>query len=202
MEEAGGQSYYSRFACHPTCPGGASGVTIGIGYDLGQVSAAGFQADWGDLLDPAVMARLSKAIGIHGSTPEGGAQCKAMVAEFADILVPWDKAVTVFQQKSLPTYLNRTLATFPGLAALDGQCVGAMVSLVYNRGTSLDGDSRTEMKTIHDLIAAGTPAGVPDQFRSMKRLWPSVIGIQKRRDAEADMFQAGLDAMARTAAVA
>lgn len=195
-EEVGGQSYYTKFACHPSWPGGSSGVTIGVGYDLGQTNAQGFQAIWGDKLDAGSAGRLATALGVHAATPEGAQQCKTLVDQLHDIVIPWDMAMDVFTNRILPGYISRTLAAFPGVEKLDGLCLGAMVSLVYNRGTSLVGDSRTEMKTIHDLIAAGTPDGVPDQFRAMKRLWPTVAGLQKRRDAEADMFQQGLDNMA------
>ena len=33
-------------------PGGESGVTIGIGYDLGQASRSKISADWSSLVDP------------------------------------------------------------------------------------------------------------------------------------------------------
>lgn len=202
MEETGGPAYYAKVASRPVWPGGQSGVTIGVGYDLGQTTAAAFQTVWQAALGADTVTRLTAAIGIKGSGTDGAAQCKALVAQFADITIPYATALSVFGDSILPGFEARTLAAFPGLEKLDGQCIGAMVSLVYNRGTSLTGDSRTEMKTIHDLIAAGTPQGVPDQFRAMKRLWPTVPGLQKRRDAEADMFQQGLDAMAAAAGVA
>lgn len=199
-EETGGQAYYTKFACRPTWPGGASGVTIGVGYDLGQTTAQAFEAAWTGQIDSAAIERLASAIGAHGSTPDGEAKCKSLVTEFADLTISWAAANAVFSQHVLPTYIDRTLAAFPGLENLDGLCIGAMVSLVYNRGTSLVGSSRTEMQAIHDMIAAGKPDGVPDQFRAMKRLWPTVAGLQKRRDAEAAMFQQGLDNMAHAAA--
>lgn len=34
----------------PCCPPGDSGVTIGIGYDLGQKSESNFTKTWGSLL--------------------------------------------------------------------------------------------------------------------------------------------------------
>ena len=55
-EEVGGRGFYDAQCIRPTWPGGASGVTIGVGYDLGY--QAGFAADWSDLLTPAQIARL------------------------------------------------------------------------------------------------------------------------------------------------
>jgi peptidoglycan hydrolase-like protein with peptidoglycan-binding domain len=46
-EEVGSRGFYDAQCARPTWPGGASGVTIGVGYDLGY--QAGFAADWSDL---------------------------------------------------------------------------------------------------------------------------------------------------------
>lgn len=196
QQETGGEGYYAKVACHPVWPGGASGVTIGVGYDLGQNHSAQFQADWGGTLDAATLARLAAVCGLSGPAAE------AEIAGLKDIVIPFATATQVFQASTLPKYEATTLNAFPGLSSLHPLCVGAMVSLVYNRGPGLVGDSRTEMKAIHDLIQAGTPQGVPDQFRAMKRLWPNAPGLCARRDAEATMFQNGLDAMAAAGAVA
>src|SRR5262249_9984062 len=53
-EEVGGREFYDTHAVHPEWPGGDSGVTIGVGYDLG--FQTDFEADWKDLLSPADMA--------------------------------------------------------------------------------------------------------------------------------------------------
>lgn len=83
-------------------------------------------------------------------------------------------------------------ASFPGCETLPPLCFGALVSLVYNRGASVKGDRRVEMAAIRDLIRAGTLAEVPDQFRKMKRLWPTVEGLRDRREKEACLWEGGL----------
>jgi hypothetical protein len=35
-------------------------------------------------------------------------------------------------------------------------------------------------------------ASIPGEFRSMKRLWPTVPGLRKRREREARLFERGL----------
>jgi hypothetical protein len=35
-------------------------------------------------------------------------------------------------------------------------------------------------------------ASIPGEFRSMKRLWPTVPGLQKRREREGRLFERGL----------
>ena len=45
-EVGGGSAYYNKALKNPCYPGGASGVTIGIGYDLGYNTKAQFTNDW------------------------------------------------------------------------------------------------------------------------------------------------------------
>jgi hypothetical protein len=195
-EETGGWAYYDARARSPVWPGGASGVTIGVGYDLGQQTAQGFRRDWQASLTAEVIAALLPTIGLKGGSDAANAALRDWVQRLSGVKIGWDAAHQVFKDRSLPVYEARTLRAFTGLAALNGLCIGAMVSLVYNRGTSFNGPSRVEMAMIRDKIAAGDAAAVPDRIRAMKRLWPTVPGLLKRRDAEAKMFQDGLDAMA------
>ena len=43
--ETGGAAQYGRWP-HPEWPGGASGVTVGVGYDCGYASTAVVASDW------------------------------------------------------------------------------------------------------------------------------------------------------------
>ena len=92
-----------------------------------------------------------------------------------------------------------------GFAAVDVQ--GALVSLVYNRGTRMADspgtDDRREMRAIRDLVAEGLVVGIPEQLRSMQRLWigKGLDGLIRRREAEAQLVDsaiaAGLRALGR-----
>jgi hypothetical protein len=59
-------------------------------------------------------------------------------------------------------------------------------------------ERRREMHQIWRLMSEGTPAtfaAIPEQFRSMKRLWlndPDARGLLERRELEAKLFEAGL----------
>ncbi len=46
MEEIGSRRSYDQTYRRPSWPGGESGITIGIGYDLRFASLAAFQTDW------------------------------------------------------------------------------------------------------------------------------------------------------------
>jgi GH24 family phage-related lysozyme (muramidase) len=56
-------------------------------------------------------------------------------------------------------------------------------------------DSRKEMRWIRYNISINEEDQVPSDIRSMKRLWSytKLKGLHLRRDAEAKLFQKGLD---------
>jgi hypothetical protein len=188
-EEVGGRGFYDAQCARPTWPGGASGVTIGVGYDLGYQS--GFAADWSDLLTPTQMADLRPWLGRKGEVAKPGP------AQLTTITIPWHAAWTAFIRRTLPQEIAATRATFTGPAALPPLCFGVLVSLVYNRGTGMSDTaghpgSRKEMRDIRDAIAAGRMTDVPAALRAMKRLWPESQGLRDRREREAKLFEEGL----------
>jgi GH24 family phage-related lysozyme (muramidase) len=86
----------------------------------------------------------------------------------------------------------RTLRIWPHMVDLPGDCAAALVSLCFNRGTSLSGDRRKEMVEIQLLLGGGKLDRIPEQIRAMQRLWPDTAGLRRRRREEADLFQSGL----------
>jgi GH24 family phage-related lysozyme (muramidase) len=178
-------------------PGGASGITLGYGYDLGHVTPAQFAIDWADCFTGGQMARLRRAVG------KTGAAARALAASLADIRCTAADARRVLVRVSLPVYLARTRRAFPGFDVLPLDVQGALVSLVYNRGTRMADspgtDDRREMRAIRDLVAGGFVAGIAEQLRSMKRLWvgKGVDGLLRRRDAEAALVESAIGALLR-----
>ena len=65
--EIGSRAQYERLYAFPTWPGGESGVTIGIGYDLGFTSKQQFEADWGPFLEEPARAALAAVQGAKGA---------------------------------------------------------------------------------------------------------------------------------------
>jgi hypothetical protein len=188
--EVGSRVEYDSLCARPTWPKEESGITIGVGYDLGQEGKA-FEADWGDILTPAQMTALRPWVGIQGQRAEPGKDA------LAGITIPWHAAWLVFIRRSLPSYVAKTRAAFPRSTELPPLSFGALVSLVYNRGTGMNDDppgsgKRQEMREIRDAIANGKFADVPDLFQAMKRLWPDAAGLRTRRDQEAGLFEEGL----------
>lgn len=182
----------AQYNTHVTWPGGASGLTWGVGYDGGHESAAQILADWGDLL-PGAVARLQSYAGRTGRAAQ------SLAYATRDIVVPWAAAETVFRSRNIPRYTDMTAVAFAHCDELSPNCLGALVSLVFNRGASMSDPvgypgSRAEMRQIRDAMAARRFADVPSYIRGMKRLWvgKGLDGLLARRDAEAALFEAGL----------
>ncbi|HJU10612.1 MAG TPA: peptidoglycan-binding protein [Candidatus Binataceae bacterium] len=183
-EEVGNRAYYESHAAHPSFPGGKSGVTIGVGYDLRFQTRDGFTGDWKRVLSREQLDALLPFVGRQGSAE--------IVRELMTIVVPWREAWTVFIQRLLPTYVSRTRAAFLGFDRLNSLLRGVLVSLVYNRGTKMEGNDRREMREIRDAVQAGNLDVIPQAISSMKRLWPNSEGLRLRRVREAELFREGL----------
>jgi len=186
-------AYYAERLTRPTWPGGgASGVTIGIGEDLGQMSVAQLHADWDGYLRPGVLARLAACCGVAGEAAE------RLARQVEDIEVSYELAVLVFRRVRLPQFIRTTWQTFAHCDELPADAFGALVDLVFNRGPALEdapGDtreSRREMREIATLMRMQHFDLVPRSLRSMKRLWPEGSGLVKRREAEAVLFERAL----------
>lgn len=184
--EVGGVSYYNSNLRRPTYPGAASGVTIGIGYDLGYNSVGQIQRDWGDQLDASTLSRLTAVAGLK----RGAAS--ARISGLRDINIPFEAALAVYYKRTLPRFAKLTQGTFPRSESLHGDSQGSLTSLVFNRGSALKGDRRREMRQIRDAVLSGNTTQVPDFFRSMERIWKGTSvanGLIRRRRAEAALFK-------------
>ena len=182
QQEVGSRAAYDAIYCHPSWPGGESGITIGIGYDLR--FAVDLIGDWGSHLS----ANDLHALGLW----RGEAGSAAGAAALGSIVVPWVAAWSVFARRTLPTTLQSTKRAFPGLERLPLLSAGALVSLVYNRGAATAGPNREEMGQIRDAVQQGELAAIPGLLRAMTRLWPDSPALRDRREQEADLFAEGL----------
>lgn len=182
--ETGGQSYYQSRLQRPSWPGGASGVTVGIGYDIGYNTRSGVLADWSTLPDSTRLALASTA-GVKGTA------AKPRAAALKWITIPWPTAQAVFVSNTMPRFGTMTAQAFPGILPTHGHVQGAMLSIVFNRGASMDGPKRTEMRAIRTAVATGNIRAIPAQIRAMKRLWigKGLPGLLRRREAEAALVE-------------
>ncbi len=205
QEETGGLEYYDIHTRWPHFPGEASGITIGVGYDLRFNTREDFYATWGDRLPDAFLAELARDIGRRGSGK------RARELRQMGIEVPFKAAWPLFVDRTLSRFYEDTLAVYPTLERLSKLCRSVLVSIVFNRGSSLKGDPRREMRAIQTILARADEAGadeaqkmeilaeVEDQIVSMKRLWSPTSGVFKRRQAEANLWRLGLAQRQRSA---
>lgn len=189
--EVTSKAHYQKKLQSPIWPKGRSGVTIGIGYDVGTVDEPTLRADWAGVLDEAALARLAKTCTITGPRAE------AFIRGLADLRVPFEDAMKVFLARSLPVFIGQVERALPNTALLGPECLGALTSLVYNRGTPFQrpDDRYREMRAIREHMADKAFALIPGELRAMKRIWqgdPNSAGLLVRREAEAALFERGL----------
>jgi GH24 family phage-related lysozyme (muramidase) len=184
-EVGGGESYYNKFLYRPTWPGLNSGVTIGIGYDLGYTNLQSFKAAWTTKISPSNIIRLARTLSVRGRS------AKELIPGIKDIKIPWQHALSVFKSNTIPIYTNQTNKAFPGADRLHPDAYGALVSLVFNRGSDLTGSRRIEMARIRSLVPSKDYKSIAFEIRKMKRLWKNagVDGLLKRREDEAKLVE-------------
>lgn len=186
--EVASPAVYTRRWQRPIWPKGASGVTIGVGYDLRFANRRFLDRDW-PMLSATDRATLATVLGLSGE------RAHAAIPSVQSVVVPWPAAQTQFLA-FLPYQAAQTEDAFANTHLLADESFGALVSLIYNRGAAMprNSASRLEMRQIRDLMAAKTFAPIPDRIRAMKRLWPQpdARGLLIRRDAEALLFEMGL----------
>lgn len=191
-EEISSRAVYEKRYQHPEWPGGASGITIGIGYDCGYATRERIQADWLGMVTPKEVALLQNVAGLKGAEAHA-----ALASVQPYVTVSWNAAMHVFEKIDVPKWEATVVRACPGSDKLPADCFGAIMSIAYNRGASFSqpGDRYREMRNIRAHIANNTWDKIPDEIRSMKRLWgPSQSGLLRRRDHEAALFERGLAA--------
>lgn len=187
--EVTSRAVYIKKYQKPEWPGVASGVTVGIGYDLGYMTQEQITKDWAPHLPAAMVAMMHKCAGKKGQA------AKAILPEARGVIsVPWGAAMAVFEESTTPRYEAALLKAIPAAKNLNADCFGVLFSLTYNRGASytMKGDRYREMRNIRAYVTSGDYDRVPGEIRSMKRLWPGTPGLLRRRDAEAKLFEQGL----------
>ncbi len=197
-EETGGLHYYEMVAQWPHFPGHASGITIGVGYDLRFNTEDDFKSSWSSYLPATHINELAKDIDRKGS------KSRAMELRNKGVEIPFKFAWPVLIHKTLPRFYQNTESIYPSINNLPDLCRSVLVSIVFNRGSKLSGSTRREMKEIQRILeTADAPhmnreqkkdllQNVEEEILSMKRLWARGSGLLKRRQDEANLWREGL----------
>lgn len=191
--EVTSKAVYEKKYRGPEWPGESSGVTIGIGYDVGQTAENVFRGDWRGVISDPMLNALAQTCGITG--PAAKQEVNRLKGS---VDISWDQAIQVHTDHVIPRWVGLVQSTLPNTGALNEDCLGALVSLTYNRGAGGYTSPKprySEMRAIKACMTARRFAEIPDLIRSMKRLWPHSRGLQDRRDREAQFFEDGLAGM-------
>jgi GH24 family phage-related lysozyme (muramidase) len=203
--ETGGRPYYEQvIRRRPIWPRGNSGVTIGFGYDLGYIDQAELDRDWA-VLPAGIRTRLATALGRHGGRDSDN-DMKALTAALKDIEISWELAQVVFTAATVPKFVKATARALDNTAALSPDSFGVLVSLSFNRGAAYRKqrdpsdplDRYREMRGIGAAMTARRFDEIPGLIRLMKRIWRGTaveVGLARRREDEAALFEAGIASM-------
>lgn len=163
-------------------PGGASGATWGVGYDGGHQTRPVIAQDW------ERHQQLEQLVGTAGIT---GTRARDLARTLGNVVTAYGYAFEVFELASLPVYHSRARRAFGAgdFDRLPPAAAGALVSVVYNRGAGMAGDTRREMRTIRDdCMPAVDVHCIAREIRAMCRIWrgtPNEAGLCRRRNDEA-----------------
>jgi GH24 family phage-related lysozyme (muramidase) len=185
-EVGGGKEYYDKFLSKFTWPKGASGPTIGIGIDCAYYNEKELKSIF-KFLPTDQIDLITKA---SGKTGESGKEYTKILRK-ENITVNWEQAIEIFNNITWKKFTMLAEKTFPSLDKLCPDAYGAIVSLVFNRGTSLKGPSRTEMLKIREYVPLKNYKAIAAQIRKMKRLWEgkNMEGLLTRRESEAKLVE-------------
>ena len=181
-EVGGGKAYYEKHLTKPEWPGGASGFTLGIGVDCGYYSPTELEK----LFYFLPKNQLEIVRGASGKTGQAGKEYTQKYKN-SEIVITWDQAIEMFDNLIWRKFATLAERAFPDLDKLCDDDYGAIVSLVFNRGASMSGDSRREMREIRDLVPKKDYRSIAIELQKMKRVWrgKGLDGLLARRDAEA-----------------
>ncbi|WP_049887157.1 hypothetical protein [Xanthomonas albilineans] len=175
-------AWYTQRLQRPVWPGGASGITWGIGYDGGYQTPVVIASDW---IGHTHLAQLQRAAGVVGPA------AAAALPAYRSITTPYALASAVFTGVSLPLWRQTTSRIYgPAFDALPANAAGALVGNTYNRGGSMVGARNAEKRVIRDrCIPAGDLHCIAAQLRAQCRLWPDTPGLCARRQDEARLVE-------------
>lgn len=181
--EISSPSVYRNKYQNPIWPAVESGITIGIGYDLGYVTKSEFKSTWKHFLPETDLKALENVVGLKGNS------AKNKLAQVKHVTINYESAKSVFYQFTLGKYAKLVRNIYPKAHLLPPDAQGALLSLVFNRGSSLTGSTRTEMKNIQNHVESKNLSKIAQEIRSMKRLWPNIKGLLSRREEEAILVE-------------
>lgn len=176
---------------HPYWPGKDSGITLGVGWDVGYHTVAELGDTWAALGDEKLRS-LKKASGRKGM------DAQLLLSVVRSIEIPRSISMDVLNSGLRDKDYPFVIKLFPGVQKLPADVQVAFVSLVFNRGGSMGRepdwasatklDQRWEMRRMRDDVRRGDFYAIYAHLGIMKRLWEGQEqrGLRiRRRDEQA-----------------
>lgn len=162
-------------------PGGASGVTLDPGVDLGHAKPALIESAYKNLLTPEQYEAVKRALGIKGTAAKAALNADPVLKS---IRISRSQADDIFHFAAKP-YWTAIVRRFPGCGEPDtpGSVQTVMLSLSYNRGA---GNRR--LSVLSEPIARKDWRKVADIVGNMQQNH-SLGGIRKRRRMEGELIR-------------
>lgn len=162
-------------------PGGASGVTLDPGVDLGHAKPSLIEAAYKKLLAPEQYEAVKRVLGIKGAAAKTALRNDPVLKS---IRISRSQADEIFHFAAEP-YWKAIVRRFPAIGAPDtpGSVQTVMLSLSYNRGA---GNRRLEV--LADPIERKDWRAVADIVGNMQQNH-RLGGIRKRRRMEGDLIR-------------
>lgn len=166
---------------YPYWPGGASGVTLDPGFDLGHVEREAFDKYYKDILSDEEMTELKKALGVKGD------KAKQLLGEnphWKNIKISRSEASKIFPVAA-DKYWKGISKRYPALVNKDtpGSVQTAFLSLAYNRGIYNKG-----IDVLANPLNNKKWSDLANELASMQQDH-KLEGIRVRRRMEADLIK-------------
>jgi len=141
-----------------------SGATWGVGFDGGYQTKAFIEDAWRGHPQVDKLLITSGVVGFAA---------RNLLPQLRDVRTPLPLATEVFMLRTLPVYCELAKRTFRnGWNLLPARAQGALISTLYNRGASMQGGNRRELRAIRDeCVPRGDVACIAVQLRTMPRVW-------------------------------
>lgn len=159
-------------------------LCVGPSYCFDDYSKEDFETAWGKVLTPQQL-NFVRSLDVQDK-----AAVAAAMPELRKIQMGRRDVIRVFGDAILPKTVATVLRIWPDAEMLSPDCVGALASLVFNMGA---GSRQTA--AVGDLIRARRFSDVPAEIRRIGEVQGQRFrGLQIRREAEAALFERGLQA--------
>ncbi|MBV9183041.1 MAG: hypothetical protein JO356_17185 [Acidobacteria bacterium] len=187
-----------KVPAHPYWPAGDSGITMGVGWDLGQHNRTELVTTWSQLGSEDLAL-------LEGTIHKKGKEAQILLPKVQNIDVPVKLSLALFRESLASIYYPMMIKLFPGAEKLQAEVQVALVSLVFNRGNTLghDPDWRTakeldrrwEIRRLQDDVKRGDLFAIYIRLGTMKRLWEhsNARGLLYRRRDEQHLIRPLVD---------